>query len=125
LLYTGIVVVVTLAVDQVIDTLITPRIMARTLKVHPAAVLVAALIAANLLGLLGVVIAAPFLATILLLGRYVMRKMFDLDPWPPVETELHPPMGTELMTRFRQLRRYFPAQPERNLKSDKEKTNEQ
>ena len=125
LLYTGIVVVVTLAVDQVIDTLITPRIMARTLKVHPAAVLVAALIAANLLGLLGVVIAAPFLATILLLGRYVMRKMFDLDPWPPVETELHPPAGTELIIRIKQLRRYFPALRERNMKPDKEKSDEQ
>jgi len=125
LVYMGIVVVVTLSVDQVIDTLITPRIMARTLKVHPAAVLVAALIAANLLGLLGVVIAAPFLATILLLGRYVMRKMFDLDPWPPVETELHPPAGTEWIIRFRQLRRYFPAQRERNTKPDKEKSNEQ
>jgi predicted PurR-regulated permease PerM len=125
LVYTGIVVVVTLAVDQVIDTLITPRIMARTLKVHPAAVLVAALIAANLLGLLGVVIAAPFLATILLLGRYVMRKMFDLDPWPPVETELHPPAGTELIIRIKQLRRYFSAQRERNMKPDKEKSDEQ
>ena len=124
LVYTGIVVVVTLSIDQVIDTLITPRIMARTLKVHPAAVLVAALIAANLLGLLGVVIAAPFLATILLLGRYVMRKMFDLDPWPPVETELHPPAGTELIIRFRQLRRYFSAQRERNMKPDKEKSDE-
>lgn len=124
LVYTGIVVVVTLSIDQVIDTLITPRIMARTLKVHPAAVLVAALIAANLLGLLGVVIAAPFLATILLLGRYVMRKMFDLDPWPPVETELHPPAGTEWIIRFRQLRRYFSAQRERNMKPDKEKSNE-
>ena len=125
LVYTGIVVVVTLSIDQVIDTLITPRIMARTLKVHPAAVLVAALIAANLLGLLGVVIAAPFLATILLLGRYVMRKMFDLDPWPPVETELHPPAGTELIIRIKQLRRYFPAQRERNMKPDKEKSDEQ
>jgi len=125
LVYTGIVVVVTLAVDQVIDTLITPRIMARTLKVHPAAVLVAALIAANLLGLLGVVIAAPFLATILLLGRYVMRKMFDLDPWPPVETELHPPAGTEWLARLKQLQRSFRVKREQNMKSDKENSNEQ
>ncbi|MGZ9166482.1 MAG: AI-2E family transporter [Anaerolineales bacterium] len=125
LLYTGIVVVVTLAVDQVIDTLITPRIMARTLKVHPAAVLVAALIAANLLGLLGVVIAAPFLATILLLGRYVMRKMFDLDPWPPVEAEIHPPMGTEWLARLRQLQRSFMLKREQNVKSDKENPDEQ
>jgi len=125
LLYTGIVVVITLAVDQVIDTLITPRIMARTLKVHPAAVLVAALIAANLLGLLGVVIAAPFLATILLLGRYVMRKMFDLDPWPPVEAELHPPIGSDWRARLRQLQQSFMLKREQNVKSDKENSNEQ
>jgi len=125
LLYTGIVVVVTLSVDQVIDTLITPRIMARTLKVHPAAVLVAALIAANLLGLLGVVIAAPFLATILLLGRYVMRKMFELDPWPPVETELQPSVGMEWIARIKRLRRSFTARREEVMKSDKENSNEQ
>jgi predicted PurR-regulated permease PerM len=125
LLYTGIVVVVTLSVDQVIDTLITPRIMARTLKVHPAAVLVAALIAANLLGLLGVVIAAPFLATIMLLGRYVMRKMFELDPWPPVETELQPSVGIEWIARIKRLRRSFTARREAVMKSDKENSNEQ
>jgi len=125
LLYTGIVVIAALIVDQVMDTLITPRIMARTLKVHPAAVLVAALIAANLLGLLGVVIAAPFLATILLLGRYVMRKMFDLDPWPPMETILHPPVGTEWIARIKQLLRSFIAKRQEVMKSDKENSDEQ
>jgi predicted PurR-regulated permease PerM len=125
LLYTIIVVVITLSVDQVIDTLITPRIMARTLKVHPAAVLVAALIAANLLGLLGVVIAAPFLATIMLLGRYVMRKMFDLDPWPPVEAELYPSVGMEWIARIKRLRRSFTARRKEVMKSDKENSNEQ
>ena len=98
--YAAIVVVVTLVIDQIIDSFITPRIMAATLKVHPAAVLVTALIAANLLGLLGVVIAAPFLATFLLIGRYVMRKMFDMNPWPPAEPE--PPAVTpELIVRVK------------------------
>ena len=89
LVYMLIVVVTTSVIDQIIDSFITPRIMAATLKVHPAAVLVTALVAANLLGLLGVVIAAPFLATFLLIGRYVMRKMLDTDPWPPTESA-HP-----------------------------------
>jgi len=74
--------------------------MARTLRVHPAAVLVAAIIAANLLGLLGVIIAAPFLATFLLLGRYIMRKMFDLNPWPNTEPEPPPPSIRELLGNF-------------------------
>lgn len=100
LTYMLIVVITTSFIDWFMDNFITPRIMARTLKVHPAAVLVAALIAANLLGLLGVIIAAPFLATALLLGRYITRKMFDLDPWIQTETEPPPPSIGELINKF-------------------------
>ena len=46
-------------VDQIFDNLISPRILGHTLGVHPAAVLVAAIIAANLLGLVGVVLEGP------------------------------------------------------------------
>ncbi len=111
--------------DQIIDNLITPRIMARTLKVHPAAVLVTALISANLLGIIGVVIAAPFLATFLLIGRYVMRKMFDMDPWPPVQPE-PPPTASEFVTRFKHFiqSRFGKTAPEES-KPLKEKSNEQ
>jgi len=69
--------------------------------VHPAAVLITALIAANLIGILGVVIAAPFLATISLLGRYIMRKMLDLDPWPSGEAVPASAMTFEWITRAR------------------------
>ena len=87
--YTIIVVVTALIIDQIFDNLISPRIMAQALRVHPAAVLVAALVAANLIGLLGVVIAAPILATLKLFGQYTVRKMLDMDPWPEPE-ELPP-----------------------------------
>lgn len=73
--------------DQVIDNLVTPRLYGQALNVHPAAVLVAAIIAANLLGLVGLLLAAPVLATLLLFGRYALRKMVDLDPWPDEEEE--------------------------------------
>jgi len=101
--YAIMVVSITLVIDQIIDSFIAPRIMARTLKVHPAAVLVAALVAANLLGILGVVIAAPFLATFTLLGKYTMRKLLDLDPWPKTEAEPHPPLAAEWIKRIRKL----------------------
>ncbi|HZM24722.1 MAG TPA: AI-2E family transporter [Anaerolineales bacterium] len=103
LVYTAIVVITTLVVDQIIDSFIVPRIMARTLKVHPAAVLVTALVAANLLGLLGVVIAAPFLASVTLLGRYAMRKMLDLEPFPEKDTELPSPIDSEWIKQVRKL----------------------
>ena len=81
--YTLLVFVIAFLIDQVFDNLLSPRIMADTLRVHPAAVLVAAIISASLLGVLGVVIAAPMLATLQLFSQYTLRKMFDLNPWPP------------------------------------------
>jgi predicted PurR-regulated permease PerM len=99
--YMLMVVITTTVIDWIMDNMITPRIMARTLRVHPAAVLVIALIAANLLGILGVVIAAPFLASVTLLARYVMRKMFDLDPWPAGEPAAAHSNPFEWITRSR------------------------
>ena len=73
-------------IDQIYDNLIQPRLLGDRLGLHPAAVLVAAIIAANLIGIIGVMLAAPVLATLTLLGRYVSRKMFDLNPWPEEES---------------------------------------
>jgi len=87
LAYTIIMVVIGLVIDQLFDNFISPRVMAQTLRVHPAAVLLAALIAANLLGVVGVLLAAPMLATLKLLFQYTQRKMFDQDPWPDPEPE--------------------------------------
>ena len=78
-------------------------IRASCVAVHPAAVLVTALVAANLLGLLGVVIAAPFLASVTLLGRYTMRKMLDMEPFPERETELPSPIDSEWIKQVRKL----------------------
>lgn len=72
-------------VDFFFDNYVAPRFFGRTLGIHPAAVLVFALLAANLFGLLGLFLASPVAATLKLLGRYVLRKMFDLDPWPEPE----------------------------------------
>jgi predicted PurR-regulated permease PerM len=79
--YALMVVVVSLIVDSVIDSLITPRVLGDALRVHPAAVMVAAMVSASLFGVLGIIVAAPVLATLILVGRYVMRKSLDLDPW--------------------------------------------
>ncbi|MFC2028367.1 AI-2E family transporter [Chloroflexota bacterium] len=80
--YSAIVVGVSIIIDQVFNNLIIPRILSKALKVHPAAVLISAVIAANLFGLGGLLVAAPLLATIILLGNYITRKMLDRNPWP-------------------------------------------
>jgi len=89
--YTLLVLIVALVIDQIFDNIISPRILSAALKVHPAAVLVAAIVAANLFGVLGVVVAAPILATATLLWKYIMRKMLDVNPWPEEELTQPPP----------------------------------
>jgi predicted PurR-regulated permease PerM len=126
LAYMGMVVITTTVIDWVIDNLIAPRIMARSLRVHPAAVLVTALIAANLIGILGVVIAAPFLASAALLGRYTMRKMLDLDPWPPGEAIAAQPVSFEWLTRTRLfIQSRLQGNPPKEIKYPKERSDEQ
>jgi predicted PurR-regulated permease PerM len=83
--YVAVAIITALFIDQIFDNLVTPRMMANSLKVHPAFVLIAAIISANLIGILGIIIAAPLLATLQLVGRYAVRKLFDRDPWPPEE----------------------------------------
>jgi predicted PurR-regulated permease PerM len=88
--YTLIVMLTAWTIDAIFDNIVQPRVMADALKVHPAAVLVAAIIALDLLGVLGVIVAAPMLATLQLTARYVIRKMLDIDPWDGFE-DSHPP----------------------------------
>ncbi len=104
--YTLLVLIIALVIDQIFDNIVSPRILSDALKVHPAAVLVAAIVAANLFGILGVVVAAPILATATLLWKYTMRKMLDVDPWP--DEELHhspPPFGSRLIVQVRRFLR--------------------
>ncbi len=68
---------------------LVPRIMGHSLNLHPFVVLLAVLIGANLMGVLGVVLAAPIAATIRLLGRYVRGKLLEEDVFPSEEAYVH------------------------------------
>lgn len=85
--------------DALMDNLISTPLLAGVLDIHPAAVMVAALIALNLLGMTGVVLAAPVLATLKLAVRYAGRKFFDLDPW---EGMIHPSVAQPSFMSFQQ-----------------------
>ena len=117
LTYTVVAIIIALVIDQVFDNLVAPRIMANTLKVHPAFVLIAAIIAANLIGLLGVIVAAPLLATLQLIGRYTMRKLLDKDPWPP-EKENLPPRVPKWLRKIRLWWRKRPGRQPEPLKAE-------
>ncbi len=109
--YVALVVGAAWVTDLIMDNFVVPRLMSNALKVHPAAVMVSALVALNLLGIIGVVLAAPVLATVKLLLDYLTAKLFDLDPWEGMETipapTPLPPLLPLIRERFSQLRAWI------------------
>jgi predicted PurR-regulated permease PerM len=82
--FTLLVLTTAIILDRLFDNLISPRVFGQALEIHPALVLIAAITAASFIGLIGLILAAPAVATFILLGRYIIRKMVDQDPWPLV-----------------------------------------
>ena len=66
-----------------------PRIIGRRVHLPPLVVILGVVIGAALAGVLGVVLAAPTIASARILGRYVYANLFDLDPFPG---EIAPPL---------------------------------
>ncbi len=92
LYYTGIVLLAYVVIQQIDGNVLGPRIIGGSLNLHPAVIIIGAVIGANLAGILGLILTAPTLATLRLFGGYVYRKMFDMDPWPePPERPAPPP----------------------------------
>jgi predicted PurR-regulated permease PerM len=71
-------------VDIILDNFVGTRLMGNVLQIHPAAVMVSALVGANLFGLVGVVLAAPVVATLKLVMTYIFNRLFDQDPWKDI-----------------------------------------
>jgi len=81
-----IVIACTTLLDQMVDYLLLPRILGTSLNLHPVLILVGAIVGATLAGVIGLLLSAPAMATLLLLTRYAYRKLVDLPPWdPPID----------------------------------------
>jgi predicted PurR-regulated permease PerM len=103
LAYVWLVVGLSWITDFFMDNYVNPRLMSSALKVHPAAVMVSALVAFNLLGVIGVVLAAPVLATVKLILEYIFAKLFDRDPWEGMDTISSPPSILDSIGHVREL----------------------
>lgn len=66
-----------IAIQQLEAIFLVPRILGHSLDLHPFVVLVAILIGSSMAGLLGVILAAPTVATLRLFGRYLRGKLLD------------------------------------------------
>ncbi len=108
--FAAVVVLAYIGIQQTESIFLVPRIMGRSLDLHPFVVLVSILIAANLVGVLGVILAAPTVATLRLFGRYLRGKLLDEEVFPVVTvyaTHQHS-FAYRVMHYF--LRKRFPVQ---------------
>jgi predicted PurR-regulated permease PerM len=84
LLYLLIVVAAYVTFAQVEINILLPYIIGPRVRLHPLVVLIGVIVGASIGGVLGVLLAAPTIASLRIVGRYFYAKLFDLEPFPLV-----------------------------------------
>lgn len=85
-----------LVLGQIQNLYVVPRIVGRRMDLHPLVIIVGVLIGAELLGILGMLLAAPTIASARVLVGYVFNKLLDQEPFPA-------PRRPDLQERWRAL----------------------
>ncbi len=67
-----------------------PLIIGRRVHLPPLVVILGIVVGASVAGVLGVVLAAPTIASLRVLARYVYARLVDIDPFPPVMEKSEP-----------------------------------
>jgi predicted PurR-regulated permease PerM len=67
--------------QQVDLNILIPRIIGRRVHLHPLVVILGIIVGAIFAGVLGVVLAAPTIASARVIGRYIYAKLLDLEPF--------------------------------------------
>lgn len=68
-------------IQRVENVYLVPRVIGRSLHLHPLVVFVGALVGASIAGIFGILLAAPLLASGRLILVYIYRKLLDLGPF--------------------------------------------
>ena len=92
-------------IQQLENNILVPRIIGHSLNLHPIIVLLAALAGGMLGGVLGVLLAAPFVATLRIWLGYIYRKIVGLGTEP--EPILGPPPQRGMPRVFQRIRDWF------------------
>jgi predicted PurR-regulated permease PerM len=76
---------------------LVPRIIGDSLDLHPAVVSVSVLAGAAIAGALGVILAAPFVATGRVIMRYIYGKLSNTNPFHEVDEQRRRPQSNPLL----------------------------
>ncbi len=67
---------------QLDTNILIPNIIGMHIRLHPVVVILGIIIGLEIGGVLGMAIAAPTIASLRVIGRYVYAMLFDLEPFP-------------------------------------------
>ena len=68
-------------IQQLENNILVPRIIGRSLNLHPLVVIIGVIAGASFAGILGMFLAAPLIASLRILGSYIYCKLLDLEPF--------------------------------------------
>jgi predicted PurR-regulated permease PerM len=85
-----VVIVVWTLIQNIEALVIVPRVMGGSLNLHPVVVIVGVLAGASFAGALGVILAAPAIASVRLLLHYIYGKVTDQQVFPPLPARITP-----------------------------------
>jgi predicted PurR-regulated permease PerM len=105
--FTLIVIAFYVAVQQIENLVIVPRLMSRAVKLHPLVLMVGIFVGALAFGILGAVLAAPVIASVKEIIRYLYMKIRSL----PVELDI--PVESSPFDSIRSLRKPAPLKQEK------------
>ena len=88
-----VVILVWVMIQNIENIFLVPRVMGDSLNLHPVVILVGVIVGANIAGLLGVLLAAPVIASIRVFAQYFYGKLMDRDPFPPPPSVKTRPLG--------------------------------
>jgi hypothetical protein len=72
------------------NNFLVPRIIGRSLNLHPLVVIIGVIAGANLAGILGIFLAPPILASLRIVGKYVYCKLLDREPFDGLRAHSFP-----------------------------------
>jgi predicted PurR-regulated permease PerM len=72
------------AFAQLDMNVLVPNIIGRHVRLHPVVIILGVIVGASVAGVVGVALAAPTIASLRIIMRYIYANLFDLDPFPMV-----------------------------------------
>jgi len=107
-----------LVIQQIEGNLILPRVMGSSLNLHPLVVLIGIIIGGSMAGILGMLFAAPVLATLRVVGNYIFCCLYDRDPFAEPEEEAAPPKPGLVERAYRAARCRLQGEIEQRMKRE-------